>query len=143
MASSPTTMRLPDAGGRDSSDLTVEALKRDFVRNLFTRQAKFPAVATRNDLYLALAYTVRDRLLNRWIESASTYFTRASRTVCYLSAEFLLGPQLGNNLLALGILPQARQAMSELGVDLDALMEHEEEPGLGNGGLGRLAACYM
>jgi glycogen phosphorylase len=126
-----------------ASDLSVEALKRDFVRNLFCRQAKFPAVATRNDLYLALAWTVRDRLLERWIESVSTYFGAATRTVCYLSAEYLLGPQLGNNLLALGAIEAARHAMRELSIDLDELLEHEEEPGLGNGGLGRLAACYM
>ena len=65
------------------------------------------------------------------------------KVVCYLSAEFLLGPQLGNNLLNLGIEADAREAMAELGLDLDELLEQEEEPGLGNGGLGRLAACYL
>jgi glycogen phosphorylase len=119
------------------------SLERDFVDNLFCRQAKFPGVATLNDYYLALAYTVRDRLLHRWIKSASTYFGQASRTVCYLSAEYLIGPQLGNNLLALGIFEEAREAMAKLGIDLDDLLEQEEEPGLGNGGLGRLAACFM
>ena len=124
-------------------ELSAEALRRDFIHNLFVRQAKFPAVATRNDLYLALAWTVRDRLLDRWIDSASTYFKDAARTVCYFSAEYLLGPQLMNNLLALDTVEPAREAMRSLGVDLDELVEHEEEPGLGNGGLGRLAACYM
>ena len=61
----------------------------------------------------------------------------------YLSAEFLPGPHLGNDLLNLGLQEEARQAMSELGQDLDAILAQEEEPGLGNGGLGRLAACYM
>ena len=65
------------------------------------------------------------------------------RTVCYLSAEFLLGPHLGNNLLNLGALDTARQAMEELGLDFEELLDQEEEPGLGNGGLGRLAACYL
>ena len=65
------------------------------------------------------------------------------RTVCYLSAEFLLGPHLGNNLLNLGAFDTARQAMEELGLDFEKLLEQEEEPGLGNGGLGRLAACYL
>jgi len=124
-------------------ELTAEGIRKDFVRNLFTRQAKFSAVATRNDLFLALAWTVRDRLLERWIDTASMYFGQATRTVCYLSAEFLLGPQLGNNLLALGITEETRKALKELAIDLDELIEHEEEPGLGNGGLGRLAACYM
>ena len=123
--------------------LGVEAIKRGFTDNLFCIQARFPAVATKNDYYQALAYTVRDRLLARWIKTSETYKNRASRTVCYLSAEFLLGPHLGANLLNLGITETVRQAMNELGLDLDDLSEQEEEPGLGNGGLGRLAACYM
>jgi starch phosphorylase len=123
--------------------LTAEAIRRDFMDNLFFVQARFRSVATPNDYYQALAYTVRDRLLARWIRTAETYKNNASRTVCYLSAEFLLGPHLGANLLNLGITEVARQAMKELGLDLEALLEQEEEPGLGNGGLGRLAACYM
>jgi len=119
------------------------AIARDFQANLYTRMAKFEAIATRNDHYLALAYTVRDRMLQRWIHSAHTYFEKSSRTVAYLSAEFLIGPQLGKNLLYLGLEADTRTAMQQLGIDLDALIEHEEEPGLGNGGLGRLAACYM
>ena len=122
---------------------TVEAIKRDLLENLFCIQGKFPAVATDNDYYLALAYAVRDRLMHRWISTVQTYFEQASRTIVYLSAEFLLGPQLGNNLINLGIHEQVRQAVAELGLDLTGLLEQEEEPGLGNGGLGRLAACYM
>ena len=123
--------------------LSVDAIKRDFTDNLFCMQARFPAVATKNDHYQALAYTVRDRMLARWLRSAETYKDNASRTVCYLSAEFLLGPHLGANLLNLGITEPVRTAMHELGLDLEDLLEQEEEPGLGNGGLGRLAACYM
>jgi starch phosphorylase len=123
--------------------LGVAAIKQGFVNNLHYVQAKFPAVATRNDYYMALAYTVRDRMLRRWVETAATYYQRASRTVGYLSAEYLLGPHLGNNLINLGIYNEARQAMSELGLNLQELMDQEEEPGLGNGGLGRLAACYL
>src|SRR3954471_1088579 len=122
---------------------SVEAIKRDFMDNLALIQARFPSVATKNDFYQALAYTVRDRLLARWIKTAETYKNTAHRTVCYLSAEFLLGPHLGANLLNLGITEPVRQAMNELGLDLNELLDQEEEPGLGNGGLGRLAACYM
>ncbi len=121
----------------------VAALKQGFVNNLHYVLAKFQAVATRNDYYMALAYTVRDRLLRRWIQTAQTYYEQASRTVGYFSAEYLLGPHLGNNLINLGIFDQARQAMTEMGLDLKDLLEQEEEPGLGNGGLGRLAACYL
>jgi glycogen phosphorylase len=123
--------------------LNVEDLKRSFVDNLFYVLGKFPALATQNDYYQALASTVRDRLLQRWINSAATYTTHGSRTVCYLSAEFLMGPHLGNNLINLGIYDQTKQAMTELGLNFDDLLEEEEEPGLGNGGLGRLAACYL
>jgi starch phosphorylase len=83
---------------------------------------------------------VRDRLINRWLNTSQTYLERAPRTVAYLSAEFLLGPHLGNNLINLGIYDSVRQAMEELGLPFAALLEQEEEPGLGNGGLGRLAA---
>lgn len=127
----------------DRTGLSVETLKRAFLDHLFFLQAKFPSVATLTDYYMALAYTVRDRLLQRWINTAQVYTQNASRTVCYLSAEFLLGPHLGNNLVNLGIYDQVKQAVSELGLDLEELLEQEEEPGLGNGGLGRLAACYL
>jgi starch phosphorylase len=82
-------------------------------------------------------------LLARWIQTAQTYLEKGSRTVCYLSAEFLLGPQLGNNLINMGIYDEVKQAVEELGLNLSDLLEQEEEPGLGNGGLGRLAACYL
>ena len=119
------------------------SLRRAFVQKLFFELAKFPGVATVNDHYMALAYVVRDRLLHRWVRSARTFLEGEHRTVIYLSAEYLLGPQLENNLLCLGIEKEVRDAVSGLGLDLDELIEHEEEPGLGNGGLGRLAACFM
>jgi len=121
----------------------VTSIKQDFNDNLAYVQGRFPPVASPNDYYMALAYTVRDRLMDRWTKTAKTYFTKASRTICYLSAEFLLGPQLGNNLNNLGILAQVKKSMEELGLNLNELLEQEPEPGLGNGGLGRLAACYM
>src|SRR5205085_6384820 len=88
-------------------------------------------------------YAVRDRLLHRWVASARGILEQKRRTVIYLSAEYLIGPQLGSNLLTLGLYTAARTAMDATGTSLDELIEHEEEPGLGNGGLGRLAACYM
>lgn len=124
-------------------DNSVASIKSDLVEKLFSMRAKFPEVATQNDYYLALSYVVRDRLLHRWIHSAHSYFNQNSRTVVYLSAEYLLGPQLGNNIINLGILKEVRRAVFELGFSLETLLDEEEEPGLGNGGLGRLAACYM
>ncbi len=120
-----------------------EKFKRDFLDNLFYVQGKFPALATTHDYYMALAYTVRDSILHRWVSTASAYTHDKSRTVCYLSAEFLLGPHLGNNLINLGMMEVAREGVQELGMNLDELLREEAEPGLGNGGLGRLAACYL
>jgi starch phosphorylase len=113
--------------------------------NLRYLQAKAPEYATRLDWYMALAYTVRDRMLDRYIATveAITAAESSTKVVAYLSAEFLTGPQLGNGLINLGIWQAAEQAVSNVGCDLLALLEQEEEPGLGNGGLGRLAACYM
>ena len=122
---------------------SVEALKRAIMYNLYYRGARIPAVATRNDWYLAVAYTVRDRIMNRWIKSLDTIVKKDVRVVSYLSAEFLMGPHLVNNMINLGIYEQMKEATSQLDLDLQALIEQEEEPGLGNGGLGRLAACFM
>ena len=123
--------------------LSKDSLKQAYIDNLFYLQGRFPEVATPHDLYMAAAFTVRERLFDRWIKSARSYKASGARTLCYLSAEFLLGPHLMNNLINLGILQRARVAGEELGLDFEAIVEQEEEPGLGNGGLGRLAACYM
>jgi glycogen phosphorylase len=134
----------PEPVEDDRTGLSVPVLRKAFADNLFYVQGKFPAIATKNDLYMALAYTVRDRQLRRWINTTETYIKqREPKVVCYLSAEFLLGPRLGNSLVNLGIYDEVRQAVEECGLDLNELLEQEAEPGLGNGGLGRLAACYM
>jgi starch phosphorylase len=132
--------RLP---GLSPAGLTVADWKRSIADKLYYTLARFPAVATANDKYLAVALAVRDRLLQRWLATASTYAREGSRTVCYLSAEFLLGPHLANNLLNLGVEKEVRQALAEMDCSLDEVIAQEEEPGLGNGGLGRLAACYL
>jgi glycogen phosphorylase len=123
--------------------LAAETLTRAVLDNLAYLQARYPDIATAHDWYMALAYSVRDRMLARWVSTVQTYFAREVKIACYLSAEFLVGPQLGNNLVNLGIEANAREAMRALGQDLETLLALEEEPGLGNGGLGRLAACYL
>ncbi len=122
---------------------SVETLRHAIRENLFYRCGNVPQVATRADYYLAVAYTVRDRLMQRWLSTARSLLAKPTRVVCYLSAEYLLGPSLGNALLNLGIRSQMAEAVSSLGYDLDDLLDEEAEPGLGNGGLGRLAACFM
>ncbi|HOW64415.1 MAG TPA: glycogen/starch/alpha-glucan phosphorylase [Candidatus Paceibacterota bacterium] len=123
--------------------LTAADLRQSFLEHLLCGLGRVPIAATRNDVYTALAMAVRDRVLKRGVQSLEKYGEQNVRAVAYLSAEFLPGPHLANNLLNLGILDQARQVMSELGWDLDDVLNQEEEPGLGNGGLGRLASCYM
>ncbi len=135
----------PETSATDSAriGMSVDALRRGVLDNLVCLQARPPAIATPHDWYMALAYSVRDRMLARWAATFETYAAQELRVACYLSAEFLIGPQLGNNLVNLGIEDNARAAMRSLGQDLDSLLALEEEPGLGNGGLGRLAACYL
>src|SRR5580693_319616 len=101
----------------DRTALTEDALKNSFLDNLFYVQGKFPALATKHDYYLALAYAVRDRMLQRWISTAAIYTKQASRTVAYLSAEFLMGPHLGNNLINLGMFERAKHCMTEMGLN--------------------------
>ena len=138
-AASPPKREAGDA----RTGLSAESISRAVLDNLYYVQGRNPVLATPNDWYLALAFAIRDRLLRRWIQTTQTLILEDVRVVAYLSAEFLLGPHLGNNLLNLGIEDQVRQAVARLGLDLSDLLEREEEPGLGNGGLGRLAACYL
>ncbi len=123
--------------------LTVANLKQSFLDTLFCTLGRVPSAATPHDLYTALALAIRDRVLKQGVKTLETYAERDARVVAYLSAEYLPGPHLARNLLNLGIWEQTRQAVEELGCDLDFLRQQEEEPGLGNGGLGRLASCFM
>ena len=127
--------------------LSHEAIAQSFLDSLYFIQGRIQSLATKNDLYMALAYAVRDRILSIWIRDLQDLEQFGQdmhiKFVSYLSAEFLPGPHLGNNLINLGIYDEARKALSGLGYDLEELLGQEEEPGLGNGGLGRLASCFM
>ncbi len=122
---------------------SLETLKRAFTYNLLYTQGKYESIAAIHDYYMALAYTVRNRLIKRRINTVKTYIEQDVKSVYYLSLEFLLGRQLGKNLLNLGLYDSTSQALQELGIKLEELIEQEAEPGLGNGGLGRLAACFL
>jgi starch phosphorylase len=122
---------------------SVDALRRSFIDNLFYVTGTTLDTASSLDLYTALAHTIRDRMLARMTASEAFYKKHCAKSVAYLSAEFLLGPQLGNNILNLRLWENLREALGGLRLELDSILETEQEPGLGNGGLGRLAACYM
>ena len=127
----------------DRTGMSVETLRRAVADQLFYMRGRYQENASKHDYYLSLAYAVRDRLVQRWINTVKSYRKKDTKVVCYLSAEYLMGPHLGNNLINMGIHDVVEQAVKESGLDLKELLDEEEEPGLGNGGLGRLAACYM
>lgn len=128
---------------RSRTGLSADALRRGIIDHLRYSIGR-PAAALRPEhYYRATALAVRDRMQDNRVASTQTSLDLGRKVTCYLSAEFLMGPQLGANLLNLGIEEAARAALAELGQDLDDVLACEEEPGLGNGGLGRLAACYL
>ncbi len=122
---------------------TVDGFVRQFLRNLNYERGVPLSAASANDRYFAFAMTVRDYLMARWLEDLRRQRVAQAKGVCYLSAEYLLGRQLDNNLLASGLTDIATTAMAECGIDIEDLRAAEVEPGLGNGGLGRLAACFI
>ena len=132
-----------DTQERSRTGLSADALRRGIVDHLRYSIGR-PAAALRPEhYYRATALAVRDRMQDNRVASTQTSLDLGRKVTCYLSAEFLMGPQLGTNLINLGIEQATRAALEELGQDLDEVLACEEEPGLGNGGLGRLAACYL
>ena len=130
-------------GNHPSAEFTAEGLAQDFLWNMRFSLAKSGDRATERDCYKALAYAVRDRLVDRWMATQDAYRAAKVRRVYYLSLEFLIGRLLGNNVINLGLEQQCREAMDSLGLDWNRLRDYEMDAGLGNGGLGRLAACFM
>ena len=121
----------------------VEALKRAFLDHLQYSQGADEHSATAHDRYLAVAYSVRDRMMRRWIQTQQAYYREDAKQVYYLSLEFLMGRALENNLLNVGLYEPMRAGLKDLGLDLADLLAQEPDAGLGNGGLGRLAACFL
>ncbi|MFT4166600.1 MAG: glycogen/starch/alpha-glucan phosphorylase [Microlunatus sp.] len=122
---------------------SVDGFVREFLRELNFGQGVALSTSTVNDQYLALAKTVRHYLMARWLETLRRQFQNQAKGVAYLSAEYLLGAQLDNALLATGLTDIVAEGLTQCGIDLDDLRRQEVEPGLGNGGLGRLAACFI
>jgi len=127
----------------DRTGMDPIVLRRAFLDHLLYSQSKLLADATPHDMYYAVALMVRDRLVHRWAQTQAQYYARDVKRVYYLSAEFLLGRALANNLIALGVYDDVRKTLQGLNIDLADLLEQEPDAGLGNGGLGRLAACYL
>jgi glycogen phosphorylase len=136
-------LELPGSMSASHDEISAAAIKQRILENLEIGLARQPQYASPHDWYMAVAMAVRGLLVSHWYSGTDVRSGTPNRVVAYLSAEFLLGPHLQNNMICLGVYPQVRQAVSELGRNLDDLIWEEPEPGLGNGGLGRLAACYM
>ncbi|MBT0652806.1 glycogen/starch/alpha-glucan phosphorylase [Geomobilimonas luticola] len=132
----PPTIDNPEL---DSLMLTIKS----FLEHLEYTLGKDKYSASRYDIYNALAYAVRDRMVERWLDTQQHYYNSDHKRVYYLSMEFLMGRSLENSLINLGLLDEFKEAVSSLGYDFDELVEDEQEAGLGNGGLGRLAACFL
>ena len=124
-------------------EATVEAFRQRLVDNLWHIHGQAIQSADKHDAYMTLCYTVRDHLIERWRKTVEAQYAANPKCVCYLSAEYLLGKQLPQNLLYTDTTELARKALAEHGLDLDELVDLDIEPGLGNGGLGRLAACFL
>src|SRR6266851_7817161 len=140
------------AAGPDDSETECEqhhtgndshSVQQSFLDHVRYSRGRNAETSTPHDRFLALALMVRDRLANRWLRTQRRYHEQDVKRAYYLSAEYLLGRTLGNNLIAIDLLDTARSSLKEVGVDLDQLLEREPDPGLGNGGLGRLAACFL
>ena len=122
---------------------SVEGLKEDFAWHLRYTVAKSEENATERDHYTAFANAIRDRIVERWINTQEVYHRQNTKRVYYMSLEFLMGRLLGNNVINLKAEQQCREALKEYGIDWNNLRDFETDAGLGNGGLGRLAACYL
>jgi starch phosphorylase len=130
-------------GARVRDGLTVGSLEQSFLERRTFRMAKDEYTATPNDNFMTAAYTIRDRMMERWIKTQQRYHKQNVKRVYYLSMEFLIGRLLMHSILNLNIEKETKKALQAYGLRLEELCEEEADAGLGNGGLGRLAACYM
>jgi len=127
----------------DYQGLDVASIKHALANRMIFSVGKDTYTATDRDWFHSVAYVVRDRLIERWMETMRSYYTDDAKRVYYLSLEFLIGRTLTNSLLNLGFYDECRQALGDLGLDLEAIEALEYDAALGNGGLGRLAACFL
>ena len=126
-----------------NKDFKKETFKKKVAENVKFLYRKKLEEATQEQLFQAVSYTVKDVIIDNWLDTQNAYDEQDPKTVYYMSMEFLMGRALGNNLINLGAYEEVSQALEELGLDINAIEDQEPDPALGNGGLGRLAACFL
>ena len=120
-----------------------QTFKREVTENVKTLFRKTIEEATPQQLYQAVSYAVKEAIIDDWIATQETYDKEDPKVVYYMSMEFLMGRALGNNLINMTAYKEVKEALDELGIDLNLIEDQEPDPALGNGGLGRLAACFL
>ena len=138
-----TQTRIKDPWQLAQKDMTKEGIKKSFSANIRYGLAKDRYTTTSHDNFVALATAIRDRIVERWIQTQQSYHKNNVKRVYYLSLEFLIVRLLGNNILNLNIDKETKEALGDFGLDLEKIRSEEYDAGLGNGGLGRLAACFL
>ena len=135
--------KVPKNALHEPLNLSLDSVRQSLTNHLIFSIGKDPITATDRDWFFTLAGVVRDRLIERWMETMRRYYHNDAKRVYYLSMEFLIGRSLMNSVLNVGFLDEVRQACIEAGANLDKVTELEFDAALGNGGLGRLAACFL
>ena len=125
------------------SEANSVAIRENIIHHLMSFQGRDPERSGAADISRALAYTMRDIMVEKWIATQKTFYAKKKKRVYYLSLEFLIGRSLLNAMINLGLMQDVKNALADLGYDLQEIVDKEEDAGLGNGGLGRLAACFM
>ena len=129
--------------GSDYFEASTKSIQDNIIHHLMSFQGRDPERSGASDIYKALAYTLRDIMVEKWIKTQKTFYAKEKKRVYYLSLEFLIGRSLGNSITNLGLYDQVSEAVEGLGYSMQEIKEQEEDAALGNGGLGRLAACFM
>ncbi len=134
---------LQDSGSQSFFPTTAESIRDSIVHHLMSFQGRDPERSGASDIYKSLAFTLRDIMVEKWLKTQKTFYAKEKKRVYYLSLEFLIGRSLGNSIINLGLYDEVKEVVEGLGYSMEEIREQEEDAALGNGGLGRLAACFM
>ena len=124
-------------------EISKEEFKKSIIENVKNQYRRTIDEATPQQIFQAVSYAIKDVIIDDWIATQKQFDETGAKKVYYLSMEFLMGRALGNNIINLGAKKAVKEALEELGFDLNAIEDQEPDPALGNGGLGRLAACFL